>query len=115
MQGFNTRTTSVGEGIHFSMKNGFDGIRVLNQSPHVSAGAMMDKSMRICTQNEIFNACKLARNRTVSNGERGEYLTDYAYKFAENEFCLSKSYRAMKVSNIEYCVYVPDDINKKEV
>ena len=114
MQGFNTRPISVGKGMHFSMKNGFDGIRT-NQSPHVSAGAMMDKSIRKCKEIEIFNPHELDRNRTANNGERGEYLTDYAYKFSENEFRLSKSCRSMKVSNIEYCVYVPDDINKKEV
>ena len=47
VEGFNTRTTLVGEGMHFSMKNGFDGIRA-NQSPHISAGIMMDKSIRNC-------------------------------------------------------------------
>ena len=55
----------------------------------------------------------MARNRTVNNGEIGEHLTDYAYKFAEYEFCLSKSGRAMKVGNIKYFVYIPDNINKK--
>ena len=67
------------------------------------------------THIEILNAHELARNRTVNNSERGEYLTDYAYKFVENEFCLSKSGQAMKVSKIEYCVYASDNINKKEV
>ena len=44
VEGFNTRTTSVGEGMHFSMKNGYDGVRA-NQSPHISAGKMVDKSI----------------------------------------------------------------------
>ena len=96
------------------MKNGYDGVRA-NQSPHISAGKMMDKSIRKCKDIEIFNAHELNRNRTQTHGMRGEYLTDYAYKFAENKLSLSKSYRAMKVSNVEYCVYVPDDIKKKEV
>ena len=90
VQGFNTRTTSVGEGVHFSMKNGFDGI-CANQSPVISAGMMMDKSIRNCKEIEIYNAHELDRNRTANNGTRGEYLTEYAFKFAENELKNSKS------------------------
>ena len=62
---------------------------------------------------EIYNAHELNRNRTFNNGERGEYLTDYAYKFAENELSLSKSCRAVKVSELTYCVYTPDDDTSK--
>ena len=112
VEGFNTRTTSVGKGMHYLMKNGYDGVRA-NQSPHISAGKMMDKSIKKCKDIEIFNAHELNRNRTQKHGMRGEYLTDYAYKYAENELFLSKSCRAMKVSNTEYCVYAPDDIKKK--
>ena len=112
VQGFSTRTTSVGEGMHFSMKNGFDGIRA-NQSPVTAAGMMMDKSIRNCKEIEIYNAHELDRNRTANNGKRGEYLTDCAFKFAENELKISKSCRAMKVSANEYCVYFPDNGNKK--
>ena len=114
VKGFNTRTMYVGEGMHFLMKNGFDGLRA-NRSPHVSAGLMMDKSIRNCKKIEIFNAHELDRNRILNNGQRGEYLIDYAYEFIENEFCFSKSFRAMNVSRIEYCVYVSDDVNKKKV
>ena len=46
-QGFNTRILSVGEGVHFSMQNGFDGIKATHQ-PYASAGAMMDKLLRRC-------------------------------------------------------------------
>ena len=113
VQGFNARTTSVGEGMHFSMKNGFDGIRA-NQSPVTAAGMMMDKSMRNCKEIEIYNAHELDRNRTANNGKRGEYLTDCAFKFAENELKISKSCRAMKVSANEYCVYFPDNGNKEK-
>ena len=108
VEGFNTRTTSVGEGMHFSMKNGFDGIKA-NQSPHVSAGIMMDKSVRNLNAIEIYNSHELNRNRTYNNGERGEYLTDYAYKFAETELALSKLCSIVKVSKFQYCVYIPDD------
>ena len=93
------------------MKNGFDGIRA-NQSPHISAGIMMDKSIRNCKAIEIYNAHELNRNRTFNNGERGEYLTDYAYKFAENELSLSKACQIVKVSEMTYCVYTPDNTSK---
>ena len=112
VQGFNTRTTSVGEGMHFSMKNGFDGLKA-NHQPHVSAGAMMDKSIRKCKEIEIYNAHELDRNRTSNNGHRGEFLTDYAYKYSENELSLSKWCRVMKVSADEYCVYIPDNLRTK--
>ena len=74
---------------------------------------MMDKSIRKCKDIEILNAHELDRTRTQKHGERGEYLTDFAYKFTENEWLLSKSNRAMKINNNEYCVYFPDDMKPK--
>ena len=112
VQGFNARTTSVGEGMHHSMKNGYDGVRA-NQTPTSSASAMMDKSMRICNNIEIFNAHELDRNRTQEHGNRGEYLTDHAYKLAEKQYILSQSQRAMRISKNEYCVYCPDYTKEK--
>ena len=72
------RTTSVSEGMRFSMKNGFDGLQA-NQSPHVSSGVMMDKSIRNGEEIEIFNTHELDRNITANSNQRGEYSTDYAY------------------------------------
>ena len=105
--GFNARTTSVGEGMHASMKNGFDGVRA-NQTPTSSASAMMNKSMRKCKDIDIYNAHELDRNRTQEHGNRGAYLTHHAYKFTEKEFSLSKSQRAMQISENEYYVYCPE-------
>ena len=88
VQGFNTRTTSVGEVMHHSIKNGYDGVRV-NQTPSKSDVVMMDKSIRKCKELEILNAHELDRSRTQEHGKRGEYLTNYACKITENEYNLS--------------------------
>ena len=98
---------SVGEGMHHSMKNSYDGVRA-NQNPTSSASAMMNKSMRKCKEIEMFNAHQLDRKRTQEHGTRGTYLTEHAYKLTENEYNLSKLQRAMKISQNEYCVYCPE-------
>ena len=87
---------------------------VMNQSPHVSAGVMMEKSIRNCKTIVIYNAHELDRNWISNNGEIGGYLTDYAYKFAENEFSLSQACRIVNVSQLTYCVYTPDDMSKEK-
>ena len=44
-------------------------------------------------------------------GLRGEYLTDFAYKLAEENLKLSKKCGCVKISKTEYHVYTPDDLS----
>ena len=72
---------------------------------------MMDKAERKATEVEKYNAQELYKHRTMNNGLRGEYLTDFAYKLAEENLELWKKCRCMKVSKTEYHVYTPDDLS----
>ena len=107
--GMNARTTSTAESMHSSMKHGINKV-FSSDSTSTSAAKMMDKS--ILKGNEIFryNAQELTRHRTANHSLRGTYLTDFAYKYAENEYELSKKCRGIKISNTEYHVYTKDEI-----
>ena len=107
--GMNARTTSTAESMHSSMKHGINKV-FSSDSTSTSAAKMMDKS--ILKGNEIFrcNAQELTRHCTANHSLRGTYLTDYAYKYAENEYELSKKCGGIKISNTEYHVYTKDDI-----
>ena len=50
VQGFNTRTTSVGEGMHFSMKNGVDGMKD-NHQPDGEPRTNKNKLFTKCRDN----------------------------------------------------------------
>ena len=109
--GFNQRTTSIGESMHFSMKNGFDGV-FASSAPHISASKMMDKAERKGNEIQKYNAQEFYKHRTMNNGLRGDYLTDYAYKSVEINLKLSKQCQAMKINNTEYHVYTPDVLSQ---
>ena len=111
ISGMNARTTSVGESLHLSMENGYDGVFALS-SLHKFASKMMDKSERKGKEIEKYNAQELSRTQTCKNSERGEYLTDYAYKLIEKEYELLLSCRAIQISDDTYHVYTPDDRTK---
>ena len=93
--------------MHFSMKNGYDGV-FASSALHVSASKMMDKAERKATETQKFNAQEFYKHRTLNNGLRGDFLTDYAYKLVEVNLKLSKKCRSMKISASEYHVYTPD-------
>ena len=71
VQGFDNRTTSTGESMHHSIKNGYDGVKG-NEAPHTSATKMMDKSKRKCQLTEKYNAKALNSKRTMKNSVRGD-------------------------------------------
>ena len=54
------------------------------QSAHKSASKMMDKANQKAKQIKKYKAQELSRNRTMNRGDRGNYLTDFSYKYAEN-------------------------------
>ena len=89
MNGFGARTTSNAESMHHSMKTKSDGAKA-NSFVHKSAAKMMDKAQRKWKNIELLNASVVSTTRTLlieDRGDRGHYLTKYAYKKAENEFC----------------------------
>ena len=70
--GLDARTTSIGESMHGSMKNGTDGVRPA-QSAHKSASKMMDKANQKAKKIKKYNAQELSRNRTMNHGDRGNF------------------------------------------
>ena len=93
--GLDARTTSIGESMHGSMKNGTDGVRPA-QSAHKSASKMMDKANQKAKKIKKYNAQELPCNHTMNHGDRGNYLTDFSYKYTDNQLLLSKKCRAIQ-------------------
>ena len=75
---------------------------------------MLDKSKRKHQDTYRVNARSVNNNRTNSDDNMGEYLTDHAYHAICNELSLSQKCRVMRYDKDMFWVYTPDNESEQK-
>ena len=103
--GLGEKTTSIGEGMHYSTK-GLGGAKA-SMNPSTSVSAMADKAQARGQRIRQQNAAQVDRTKLWSQSDTRDYLTKYAESAAEDLSKLSKRCRAMGISPGFWLVYTP--------
>ena len=105
--GFEQRTTSIGEALHFSMKSGADGVRP-NMNADVAANTMVDKAQRRLGVNKAKkNAVQATGTKLWSSSPTSDDLTTFAETKLNEEWELSQNCKAFEVAPGVYYVITP--------